>query len=64
MLVLNRRVEERIILEHAGATITITLCAAHRDRARIGIDAPDDVLIRREELGPWLKEGDHDGRTA
>ena len=52
MLVLTRKPGERIVI---GDNIVITLVAVrtddkHGDRIRIGLDAPSDVSIRREEV--------------
>ena len=47
MLVLRRKRGERIMLSNG---VTITLNWAWNDRAQIGIDAPPDVRILREEL--------------
>ncbi len=52
MLALTRYVGERIVLEWTdGRTATVELVAVRSSRqAKIGIDAPRDVKIRREEL--------------
>jgi carbon storage regulator len=47
MLVLMRKPGESI---HVGPNIVITLVALERNRARIGIEAPRDVPIDREEI--------------
>ncbi|WP_258359760.1 carbon storage regulator [Moorella sulfitireducens (nom. illeg.)] len=47
MLVLTRRVNETIIVD---GRIRITVVAIEDDRIRIGIDAPPEVPIVREEL--------------
>jgi len=47
MLVLMRRPGESI---HIGPDIVVTLVALERNRARIGIEAPRDVTIDREEI--------------
>ena len=47
MLVLMRRPGESI---HIGPDIVVTLVALERNRARIGIQAPRDVTIDREEI--------------
>ena len=47
MLVLMRRPGESI---HIGPNIVVTLVALERNRARIGIEAPRDVTIDREEI--------------
>ncbi|APC07870.1 carbon storage regulator CsrA [Neomoorella thermoacetica] len=47
MLVLTRRVNEAIIIDNR---IKITVVAIEDDKIRLGIDAPPEVLIVREEL--------------
>ena len=47
MLVLNRRQGEAILLDGG---IRIVVLQSDRRGARIGIEAPDDVKIQREEL--------------
>lgn len=48
MLVLTRKANESIVI---GDNITVTLLQCRGDRARIGIEAPAEVKIRRSELG-------------
>lgn len=50
MLVLQRKVNEGIVLEFAGETIRIELRKAIPGRAWIGISAPASVNIARDEL--------------
>ena len=50
MLVLGRKVDEAI---HIGDQIEIKVVSISGNRVRIGIDAPDDVQIVREELLEW-----------
>jgi carbon storage regulator len=47
MLVLSRRERERIKL---GDSIVITVVRVAGDKVRLGIEAPADVLVLREEL--------------
>ena len=47
MLVLTRRVDERIMI---GDSITVTVLEVRGDQVRLGIDAPRDVEVVREEL--------------
>ena len=47
MLVLSRRESERIRL---GDSIVVTVVKVAGDRVRLGIEAPADVLVLREEL--------------
>jgi len=47
MLVLNRKVGERIVI---GDEIVITVVSVHGQQVRVGIEAPGSVPIWREEL--------------
>jgi len=47
MLVLSRRIGERIIID---GDIILTVAAVQGNRVRIGITAPEAVRIDREEL--------------
>lgn len=49
MLVLSRRESERIRL---GSSIVVTVVRVSGDKVRLGIEAPRDVLVLREELEP------------
>jgi carbon storage regulator len=52
MLVLTRRKDEKIII---GDSITITVLEIHRDRVRLGIDAPRNIPVHREEVHKAIK---------
>jgi carbon storage regulator len=60
MLVLSRRQSERIRL---GDSIVVTIVRVSGDKVRLGIEAPPDVLVLRDELRPHTaaKEPDADG---
>lgn len=58
MLVLSRKERERIRL---GDSIVLTVVQVSGDRVRLGVEAPADVLILREELEPF---GADAGRSA
>ena len=49
MLVLSRKEGERIKL---GDSIIVTVVGVSGDKVRVGIQAPSDVLVLREELKP------------
>jgi carbon storage regulator len=54
MLVLSRKERERIRL---GDSIVLTVVQVSGDRVRLGVEAPADILILREELEPFAKGG-------
>ncbi len=49
MLVLSRKETQRIRL---GDSIVVTVVRLSGDKVRLGIEAPDDVLVLRDELEP------------
>jgi len=49
MLVLSRKESERIRL---GNNIVVTVVRVSGDRVRIGIEAPLEVIVLRDELQP------------
>jgi carbon storage regulator len=53
MLVLNRRPNERIII---GDNIIITVVDIRGRYVRIGIEAPPDIRVDREEVHERLKQ--------
>ncbi|MHB8902762.1 MAG: carbon storage regulator [Thermoguttaceae bacterium] len=54
MLVLSRKVGERILV---GDNITITVVRMAQGVVRIGVDAPTDMPIVREEIKEQLASG-------
>ena len=50
MLILSRNVGESIIIND---DIVVTILGVHRGQVRIGIEAPRDIQIHREEI--WEK---------
>ncbi|MBS3940126.1 MAG: carbon storage regulator CsrA [Actinobacteria bacterium] len=53
MLVLSRRIGESIVI---GNQVTVTVLEVRGDQVRIGIDAPRDVQVHREEVWQQLQE--------
>jgi carbon storage regulator len=50
LLILSRREGERFVINTPGGDIWITLIELDGPKARIGIDAPKELSIYREEL--------------
>lgn len=49
MLVLSRKLGEKIVI---GDNIVITVVKIDRNQIRIGIEAPHEVPVYREEIAP------------
>ena len=62
MLILTRRVGETLMI---GDTVTVTVLGVKGNQVRIGITAPKDVAVHREEIFQRLQKdggasaGDH-----
>jgi carbon storage regulator len=52
MLVLSRKESERIRL---GDSIIVTVVRVAGDKVRLGIEAPSDMIVLREELEPHAR---------
>ena len=52
MLVLTRRVSERIQI---GNDVTLTIVRIDGNKVRIGIEAPEHVKVKRDELAPKVE---------
>ncbi|MCA9085040.1 MAG: carbon storage regulator CsrA [Planctomycetaceae bacterium] len=52
MLVLSRQRDETIVI---GDSIRITIVEVRGDKVRIGIDAPKDVTVHRQEVYDAIK---------
>ena len=59
MLILSRKVGESIIV---GDDITVTVVGVNGNQVRIGVNAPRDVQVHREEIYDRIKSGE--GATA
>jgi carbon storage regulator len=57
MLVLSRKLNERIVI---GGNVVVTVVKIDRNQVRIGIEAPGDVPIYRNEIVP-IEIDDHQG---
>jgi carbon storage regulator len=55
MLVLSRKINETIIIND---NIVITVVDIRGDKVRLGIDAPKDVPVHRQEVYEAIKRGE------
>jgi carbon storage regulator len=55
MLVLTRKVDQAIVIQ---GNILITVVGVERDRVKIGITAPQEITVLRQELLNQERNGD------
>jgi carbon storage regulator len=61
MLVLTRRVGETVVI---GDDIVVTVCSVKNNQVRLGIQAPGDVEVYREEIYEKIKKEKEAGAAA
>ena len=59
MLILTRRVGEKLMI---GDDISVTILGVKGNQVRIGVHAPSDVSIHREEIYDRIQEEERDLR--
>lgn len=50
MLILTRKLDQGIVI---NGNILVRILGVERDRVKVGIEAPEDVKILRQELLEW-----------
>ncbi|HVK50173.1 MAG TPA: carbon storage regulator CsrA [Pseudoxanthomonas sp.] len=61
MLILTRRVGETLMI---GDSVTVTVLGVKGNQVRIGITAPKDVAVHREEIYQRIQRGEDAGSAA
>jgi carbon storage regulator len=62
MLILTRRVGETVMI---GNEVTVTVLGVKGNQVRIGVNAPKDVAVHREEIYERIKrEEDHESQSG
>jgi carbon storage regulator len=61
MLVVTRRLQESVMI---GTDVTITVLAVKGNQVRIGINAPKDVTVHREEIFERIRSERHPAHST
>ena len=60
MLILTRRVGETVMI---GNDVTVTILGVKGNQVRVGVNAPRDVAVHREEIFERIKREEQDGSS-
>ncbi|MDG1507581.1 MAG: carbon storage regulator CsrA [Luminiphilus sp.] len=60
MLILTRRINESLII---GDNVTVTILGVKGNQVRVGVDAPRDVAVHRQELAQKHESAVDDGSS-
>ena len=59
MLVLTRRKNEQLVITLGGQTVFVRVLEIANDRVRLGIVAPKEVAVHREEVARRIETEKH-----
>lgn len=59
MLVLNRNLEDEIVLDIPGTPVRVRVLSIRGGQVRLGIEAPAGVPVHRGEVQDWIRRGIH-----
>lgn len=60
MLILSRKINESLVINN---NIVITVVEVGRGKVRIGIEAPSDIPVHRQEVYDAIKLGEIDAKS-
>ncbi len=61
MLILTRRVGETVMI---GNDVTVTVLGVKGNQVRVGVNAPRDVAVHREEIFERIKREHEEGASS
>ena len=61
MLVLSRKSGEKIIIAIGEAVVEVAVVEIRGDKVRLGITAPKEIIVHREEVWVTILEGIEQG---
>ena len=61
MLIVTRKLQESVMI---GNDVTVTVLGVKGNQVRIGINAPKDVTVHREEIFERIRSGQHPARST
>ena len=60
MLILTRRVGETVVI---GEDVTVTVLGVKGNQVRVGVNAPKEIAVHREEIFERIKREQADGEA-
>ncbi len=61
MLILTRRVGETVMI---GDEVTVTVLGVKGNQVRVGVNAPKDIAVHREEIYERIKKEEDNASTS